>query len=298
VVAPAAGAVLPGRPAELGRPDDEGVVEQAALLEIGDERVAWEGLAASCTPPVRRLGAFLLVGFAYFAAVTTAVVLIYNLFGTAPVEGGGVAVPREAFYATMISSLALAVVGYLVWLAKSLRSYAAFSSILRKGGLDPKRPTARGLRAYSDEQLLALRSRYERLADGKLKQRLGRTFGFDEGDSFALGPLSVLPGTFEMGALRVEWETNLLLKAGEPMPEISWWVEGRTGLLPRQADETRRLVYALRYTADSVRELKRRYGYRTDRWHATVPEGKLFGAVRDYEDALRIQATLSRRTRG
>jgi hypothetical protein len=271
---------------------------QATTFEIGDERVAWEGLAASCTPPVRRLGAFLLVGFAYFAAVTTAVVLFYNLFGTAPVEGGGVAVPREAFYATMISSFALAIGGYLVWLAKSLRSYAAFSSILRRGRLDPKRPTAGGLRAYSDEQLLALRSRYERLADGKLKQRLGRTFGFDVGDSFALGPLSVLPGTFEMGALRVEWETNLLLKAGEPMPEISWWVEGRTGLLPRQADETRRLVYALRYTADSVRELKRRYGYRTDRWHATVPEGKLFGAVRDYEDALRIQATLSRRTRG
>jgi len=271
---------------------------QATPFEIGDERVAWEGLAASCTPPVRRLGAFLLVGFAYFAAVTTAVVLFYNLFGTAPVEGGGVAVPREAFYATMISSFALAIGGYLVWLAKSLRSYAAFSSILRRGRLDPKRPTAAGLRAYSDEQLLALRSRYERLADGKVKQRLGRTFGFDEGDSFALGPLSVLPGTFEMGALRVEWETNLLLKAGEPMPEISWWVEGCTGLLPRQADETRRLVYALRYTVDSVRELKRRYGYRTDRWHATVPEGKLFGAVRDYEDALRIQATLSRRGLG
>ena len=271
---------------------------QATTFEIGDERVAWEGLAASCTPPVRRLGAFLLVGFAYFAAVTTAVVLFYNLFGTAAVEGGGVAVPREAFYATMISSFALAIGGYLVWLAKRLRSYAAFSSILRRGRLDPKRPTAGGLRAYSDEQLLALRSRHERLADGKLKQRLGRTFGFDEGDSFALGPLSVLPGTFEMGVLRVEWETNLLLRAGEPMPEISWWVEGRTGLLPRQADETRRLVYALRYTADSVRELKRRYGYRTDRWHATVPEGKLFGAVRDYEDALRIEATLSRRTRG
>ncbi len=271
---------------------------QATPFEIGDERVAWEGLAASCTPPVRRLGAFLLIGFAYFAAVTTAVVLFYNLFGAAPLEGGGVAVPREAFYATMISSLALAVGGYLVWLAKSLRSYAAFSSILRRGELDPKRPTAGGLRAYSDEQLLALRSRYERLADGKLKQRLGRTFGFDREDAFALGPLSVLPGTFEMDALRVEWETNLLLRAGEPMPGISWWVEGRTGLLPRQADETRRLVYALRYTADSVRELKRRYGYRTDRWHATVPEGKLFGAVRDYEDALRIQATLSRRTRG
>jgi hypothetical protein len=275
-------------------------VEQlkTTAFEIGDERVAWEGLAASCTPPVRRLGAFLLVGFAYFAAVTTAVVLFYNLLGTAAVEGGGVAVPRKAFYATMISSLALALGGYAVWLAKSLRSYRAFSRILRSGGLDPRRPTARGLETYSDEQLLALRSRYERLSEGKPRARLGRTFGFDEEDSFALGPLSVLPGTFEMAALRVEWETNLLLRSGEPMPEVSWWTEGRTGLLPRQADETRRLVYALRYTADSVRELKRRYGYRTDRWHATVPEGKLFGAVRDYEDSLRIQATLSRRTRG
>ena len=271
---------------------------QATRFEIGDERVAWEGLAASCTPPARRLGAFLLVGFAYFAAVTTAVVLFYNLFGTAPVEGGGVAVPREAFYATMVSSLGLALGGYAVWLAKSLRSYRAFSSILRRGGLDPKRPTARGLGAYSDEQLLALRSRYERHSEGKLKELLGRTFGFEGGDSFSLGPLSVLPGTFEMAALRVEWESNLLLRTGEPMPEISWWTESRTGLLPRQADETRRLVYALRYTADSVRELKRRYGYRTDRWHATVPEGKLFGAVRDYEEALRIQATLSRRIRG
>ncbi len=267
-------------------------------LEIGDERVAWEGLAATCSPPLRRLGAFLLVGFAYFVAVTTAVILFYNVFGPRLVAGGGVAVPKEAFYATMISSLGLALGGYIVWMVKSLRSYAAFSAVLRRGALDPRRPTARGLRAYSDEQLLALRSRYERLADGGRKERLGRTFGFHEDDSFTLGPLSVLPGTFEMGALRVEWETELLLRSGEPMPEISWWVEGRTGLLPRQADETRRLVFALRYTADSVSELKRRYGYRTDRWHATVPEGKLFGAVRDYEDALRIQATLSRRGLG
>ena len=267
-------------------------------FEIGDERVAWEGLAASCSPPIRRLGAFLLVGFIYFVAVTTVVVLFYNLFGLRLLEGGGVAVPENAFYATMISSLALALGAYALWVVKSLRSYAAFSSVLRRGGLDPRRPTVRGLRAYSDEQLLALRSRYERLGAGRLKERLGRTFGFHEGDSFTLGPLSVLPGTFEMGALRLEWETELILRAGGPMPEVSWWVEGRTGLLPRQADEARRLVYALRYTGDSVRELKRRYGFRTDRWHATVPEGKLFGAVRDYEDALRIEAALSRRARG
>ena len=172
---------------------------KATEFEIGDERVAWEGLAASCTPPVRRLGAFLLVGFAYFAAVTTAVVLFYNIFGDTPVEGGGVAVPREAIYATMISSLGLALGGYAVWLVRSLRSYASFSRILRRGGLDPRRPTARGLGAYSDEQLLALRSRYERLAEGKLWERLGRTFGFNEEDSFSTGRVGDEPAPQERG---------------------------------------------------------------------------------------------------
>jgi hypothetical protein len=70
------------------------------------------------------------------------------------------------------------------------------------------------------------------------------------------------------------------------------------GLLPRQPNEIRQLSYALRYTGDSVRELKRRYGYRTDRWYATVPEGKLWDAVRDLEDARRIQSALVRQGRG
>jgi hypothetical protein len=108
----------------------------------------------------------------------------------------------------------------------------------------------------------------------------------------------VLPGTFEMGALRVEWETQLILRSGEPLPRISWWTEGRHSLLPRKPDDVRKLVYALRYTGDSVRELKRRYGYRTEGWHATVPEGKLFDAVRDLENSHRIQLALSRRPPG
>ena len=174
---------------------------------------------------------------------------------------------------------------------RSLRNYAAFSRVLRRGGLYPKRPTARGLRAYSDEQLLALRSRYENLRKGA-QEPPEATFGFQEDDSFSLGPLNVLPGTFEMQALRVEWEAGLILRSGERQPEIGWWTESRHGLLPR-ARRDAQLVYALRYTEDSVRALKRRYGYRADRWHTTVPEGKLWDAVRDYEDARRIQAALS-----
>jgi hypothetical protein len=286
---------IPGRSDAgiLGRVETLGT----ASFEIEEERVAWEGLAASCSAPIRRLGAFVLVGFTSFIAVTTAVVLFYNLFGARP-AGHGATIPRTAFDVTMLVGVTVAVGGYLVWLFLSLRSYAAFSAVLRRGGLDPARPTAGGLRAYSDEQLLALRSRYERLGEGKLKERLGRTFGFHAEDGFSLGPLSVLPGTFEMGALRVEWEAYLILRSGEPLPETSWWTEGRHSLLPRKPDETRKLVYAFRYTGDSVRELKRRYGYRTERWHATVPEGKLFDAVRDLENSHRIQLALSRRSIG
>ena len=270
---------------------------ETASFGIDEERVAWEGLASACSPPLKRLGAFLLVGFAAFVATTTALVLLHNLFGERSVEGQGVYVPEWEFYAAMAFGLALAIVGYLIWLAKSLRLYGAFSRVLRRGGLDPKRPTARGLGVYSDEQLLALRSRYENLKEGNLKHLFEATFGFRANDSFVLGPLNVLPGTFEMDALRVEWEANLILHSGEPQPEIGWWTESRHGLLPRKPDELRKLAYALRYTEDSVRALKRRYGYRADRWHTTVPEGKLFDAVRDYEEARRIQAVLHRKSR-
>jgi hypothetical protein len=272
---------------------------ETASFEIEEERVAWEGLASSCTAPIRRFMAFTLVGLTSFIAIATAVKVFYQLFPPRNMpDGVFVMVPRAAFDVTMLLGVAIAVGGYLIWVLRSLRSYRGFSAVLSRGGLDPRRPTAGGLRAYSDEQLLALRSRYERLHDGKLKEQLGRIFGFHGDDEFSLGPLSVLPGTFEMNALRVEWETQLILRSGEPMPQISWWTEGRHNLLPRRLDEARKLVYALRYTGDSVRELKRRYGYRTEHWHATVPEGKLFDAVRDLESSHRIQLALSRRSLG
>jgi hypothetical protein len=270
---------------------------ETASFEIEEERVAWEGLASSCAAPIRRFMGFTLVGLTSFIAVTTAVIVFYQL-STNRDAGVSATLPMAAFDVTMLLGVTVAIGGYLIWLIRSLRSYAAFSAILSRGGLDPHRPTSGGLRAYSDEQLLALRSRYERLHDGLLRKRLGRIFGFHGDDEFSLGPLSVLPGTFEMGALRVEWETRLILRSGTPMPEISWWTEGRHNLLPRRPDEARKLVYALRYTGDSVRELKRRYGYRTERWHATVPQGKLFDAVRDLESSHRIQLALSRRRSG
>jgi hypothetical protein len=274
--------------------------QQTASLGVAEERIAWEGLASSCTPPLRRLGAFILVAFAAFTATMTVVTLLYSLFAMPSASSQDFSVPilpEGAFYVTTAFSVALVVGGYSAWLFRSLRLYRGFSQVIRRGGLDPKRPTLKGLRTYSDEQLLALRSRYEKLKEGRLKDLFEATFGFHADDSFALGPLSVLPGTFEMNALRVQWEASLILRSEEPRPEITWWTESHHNLLPRKPDELRRLAYALRYTRDSVRALKRRYGYRADRWHTTVPEGKLWDAVRDYEDVRRIRVTLERKSR-
>ncbi len=268
---------------------------QNTTFEAEEERVAWEGLASSCASPTKRLGAFALLGFVFFVAAITAVILFYNLFGERYIEGQAVAVPHTAFYITLAIGAAVSAGGFTLWMLRSRSSYHAFSRMLSRGGLDPERPTRDGLRAYSDEQLLALRSRRERMSSDKKKALMERVFGFQEDDSFTLGPLSALPDTFEMNALRVEWESNLILRSAEPMPEISWLTEGRMEILPRQLDEIRKLAFILRFTGDSVRKLKRSYGYRTDQWHATVPEGKLWNAVRDHEQAKRAQAALNRR---
>jgi hypothetical protein len=267
---------------------------RTATLNVEEERNSWEALAAACASPLRRLGAFAAVGFTAFVTLMTAVVLFYNIFGPRYVEGQGVMVPHAAFYYTMALAVLISTGGYAVWMALSASSYSAAARRARTSGLDPLHPTLDGLRTYSDEQLLALRARYESLRDAKSKELFERTFGFEAGDAFELAPLSALPDTFETNALRVEWESNLLLASASPPPDITWWRESRLGLLPRQADRTLNLLWSRRYTDASVRLLKRRYGYRTDRWHETVPEGKLWDAVRDHEDARRIHAALHR----
>lgn len=264
-------------------------------MGVEEEREHWESLASSCAPPFRRLGSFAAVGFTAFITLMTSVVLFYNVFGTRYVEGQGVMVPQAAFHWTMALTALLSAAGYATWMVLSARSYAKNARKLKLAGLDPPHPTLGGLRAYSDEQVLALRARYESLKDGRRKRLFESTFGFEPEDAFELGPLSVLPDTFEMNALRVEWESNLLLGDAAAMPRITWWRESRLSLLPRQTDRTFKLIWSRRYTDASVRILKRLYGYRAERWHETVPEGKLWDAVRDHEDSRRIHSALHRR---
>lgn len=271
----------------------EGLRDKTFGLE--EQRIAWEGLASSCASPVKKAGAFAILGFVVFVASITSIILAYNVFGERSIAGQGVWVPDVAFYLTFLGSAVFASLGFTVWLVRSLRSYRSFAGILERGGQDPRRPTRDGLAVYTDEQLLTLRVRYERSLDSRRREMMERMFGFSGDDSFSLGPLSALPGTFEMDSLRVEWEMSLILTSeGEPV-DVSWWREGNSGVLPRSPDDHMKLVYALHFTGESVRMLKRRYGYKTDRWHVTVPDGKLWDAVRDHEQARRLQAALQRR---
>lgn len=261
-------------------------------LGINEERILWEGLASASSSLLVRLGAFLLLGFATFITVFSAVLVAYNLLGIRTI-------PERPLYGAALAGLLIASGGYVVWLWRSLRTYRSFSGVLRRSGLDPLRPSMTGLRVYSDEQLLALRSRYEHLHRERLRKLFEDIFGFSEADSFTSGPLSVRPGMFEMNALIVEWEANLILKSVDGVPPaIGWWKQGQLHLLPRLPDEPRRLFYALSYTKDSVKMLKRRYGFRVDSWYRTVPDGMLWNAVRDYEDHRKIQAALARRRQG
>jgi hypothetical protein len=260
-------------------------------LGVEEERIVWEGLAAACTDPIRRLGAFLVVGMVVFFASISGVVLYYNAFGVQ-------AVPHALFYATIAFGLVVAFGGWGIWAARSLGAYRSFRRVLERSGLDPYRPSRNGLGVYADDQLLALRSRYESARRPKVRRLFERVFGFSPEDSFHSGPLNVRPGTFEMDALRVEWETNLILANAETLPpRIGWWMESRRQLLPRNPDEARRIMFALRYTRDSVRKLKLRYGISTRGWHRTVPEGQLWDAMRDYEDVRRLQTELRRKMR-
>ncbi|MGI8649785.1 MAG: hypothetical protein ACR2KW_05330, partial [Rubrobacter sp.] len=213
-------------------------------FELDEQRIAWEGLASSCASPVKKFLAFAVLGFIIFVAAITTVILFYNVFGERSVAGQGITPPDEAFYLTLFASVAFAAGGFMLWLVRSLRSYRSFAGILRSGGHDPRRPTRDGLAIYSDEQLLSLRARYERAPAGGGRSGLFEgLFGFQRDDSFTLGPLSALPGTFEMDALRVEWEMNLIVGPEDGSPEISWWTEGRREVLPRKTDEHLKLLY-------------------------------------------------------
>jgi hypothetical protein len=104
---------------------------------------------------------------------------------------------------------------------------------LAEEGEDAGRPTAEGLRAYYDAQLILLRCEYEFLRSRGTKRALlsaelfEASFGFTSEDGFECGPLTVAPDTRKMRELREHWESRL--SGGERSgSRHRFWDSGRT----------------------------------------------------------------------
>src|SRR4051794_10340996 len=112
--------------------------------------------------------------------------------------------------------------------AKFSRRREALRRTLAAKGEDAERPTARGLGAYYDAQLVLLRSEYEYLRSRGTKRALlsvrlfETSFGFTPEDGFECGPLNVAPDTSKMRELRERWDTRLAARKalGEEPPPL------------------------------------------------------------------------------
>ena len=147
------------------------------------------------------------------------------------------------------------------------RRRAALVRALGARGLDPDRPTLRGLDAYYDVQLILLRSEYEYLGRrrGRVALRSARmleeTFGFAPGDPFETGPLNVAPDTEAMLALRERWEGRLAARRdlGGP-PRVGPREDLAHRVFPREMDVPEELGMRAAYLRISCGLLGERYG--------------------------------------
>ncbi len=154
--------------------------------------------------------------------------------------------------------------------------------LLEESGLDASRPARDGLGAYYDAQLVLLRSEYEYLSGrgaGKSTRLLEESFGFAPEDSFEAGPLSVLPDTEELRALRERWEGRISSRKerGAQPPALGLREDAAYRVFPREMTVPAELSTRRAYLEISTRLLVERYG----RGIGSVPEKLRCRAERD-----------------
>jgi hypothetical protein len=160
---------------------------------------------------------------------------------------------------------------------------------------DAQRPTAAGLGAYYDAQLVLLRSEYEYLVlrrggrASRSAQLLERAFGFAPEDGFECGPLNALPDTQMMRSLRTRWESRLALRraGGQDVPALGLREDRAYRVFPREMTVPMELATRRAYLSISRQLLRERYG--ADR--EAIPEALRARAKRD----LRELGALTRR---
>jgi hypothetical protein len=229
-----------------------------------------------------------MVGFVVACVAGAQVLLSAPLFGTAWAGPFAAVIP--------VAAGLLSGGGSLAWRrARFLRRRGALARTLAALGEHAERPTARGLGAYYDAQLVLLRSEYEYI----VARRGGRTttsaglleeaFGFAPEDGFECGPLSVVPDSGEMDSLRGRWEARLALRrsGGHDVPAMSLKEDRAYRVFPREMTVPMELATRKAYLSISCRLLRERYG----RDQGALPEDVRRRARRDLQE----YATLARR---
>lgn len=230
-----------------------------------------------------------MLGFAVACAAGALVLLSAPLFGTAWAGPFAAAIP--------VAAGLLSGGGSFAWrrLRFDRHRAAVAEELCRSYGGEARRPTAGGLGAYYDAQLVLLRSEYEYLATRRggratrSARLLERAFGFAPEDGFECGPLNAIPDTEQMRDLRARWEARLDLKrtAGDDVPALGLKEDRAYRVFPREMTVPMELATRRAYLAISCRLLRERYG--SDR--GALPEALRARASRD----LRELAALTRR---
>jgi hypothetical protein len=134
-------------------------------------------------------------------------------------------------------------------------------------GEDVRRPTAEGLRAYYDTQLILLRCEYAFLRSRETKRALlsarllEAAFGFTPEDGFECGPLNAAPDTREMRDFREHWEARLSARKalGESPPVLGLQEDIHYRTFPREMTVPTELATRGAYLEISCRLLRQRY---------------------------------------
>ncbi len=133
---------------------------------------------------------------------------------------------------------------------------------------DVDRPTANGLGAYYDAQLILLRSEYEFLRSRGTKRALLSarlfevSFAFTPEDEFECGPLNVAPDTQAMRDLRERWDVRIAARRrlGEKLPALGLREDAHYRVFPREMTVPAELAMRSAYLAISYGLLRERYG--------------------------------------
>ena len=143
----------------------------------------------------------------------------------------------------------------------------ALRQALAKRGEDVRRPTAEGLRAYYDTQLILLRCEYAFLRSRETKRALlsarllETAFGFTPEDGFECGPLNAASDTRELRDLREHWEARLSARRarGVSPPVLGLQEDIHYRVFPREITVPTELATRGAYLEISCRLLRQRY---------------------------------------